>query len=134
MDLLFLFVLASILGALTVARVILWSTQRATSSAITSYFKASEYIFESGEPPPEWLANPRWRHRFRSPNASATHAEILARFDDLVRFFEHCSFFEDEWTREQMLAQLAIIRESWLDRDLASTLLQLEDRPHFKAR
>ena len=115
MDLLILFVLASIVGAATVARVILWSTQRATSSAITSYFKASEYILESGEPPPEWLANPRRRRPFRSSKADVTHTEILARFDDLVRYFEHCSFFEDEWTREQMLAQLASIRERWLD-------------------
>ena len=117
MDLLFLFVLASILGALTVARVILWSTQRATSSAITSYFKASEYILETGEPPPEWLVKPR--RLFRSSNAKVAHSEIMARFDDLVRFFEHSSFFADEWTREQMLAQLASIREGWQERVLS---------------
>ena len=40
----------------------------------------------------------------------------MARFDDLVRFFERCRFFEDEWTRQQMLAQLATIRENWQQR------------------
>ncbi len=113
MDLLFLFILAALAGAAAVAGIIFWSTQRATASAITSYFKASEYILETGEPPPDWLANPRRKRLFRPAGSSVTHVELMARFDDLVRFFEHCRFFEDEWAREQLLAQLATIRENW---------------------
>ncbi len=116
MDLLLLFILAAIAGAAAVAGIIIWSTQRATSSAITSYFKASEYILETGEPPPKWLAKPWHKRLFRSARSGVTHSELMARFDDLVRFFEHCRFFEDEWAREQMLAQLASIRQNWQDR------------------
>ncbi len=116
MDLLLLFILAALAGAAAVAGVIVWSTQRAASSAITRYFKASEHILETGEPPPDWLANPRPKRLFRSARANVTHVELMARFDDLVRFFKHCRFFEDEWTRQQMLAQLATIRENWQQR------------------
>ncbi|MCY3782153.1 MAG: hypothetical protein OXG78_17700 [Chloroflexi bacterium] len=116
MDLILFFVLAASAGAAAVAGVVVWSTQRAASSALTSYFKASEHILETGEPPPEWRANPKRKRLFRSAGSSATHPELMARFDDLVRFFEGCRFFEDEWAREQMLAQLATIRENWQDR------------------
>ena len=116
MDLLLLFSLAALAGAAAVAGVIFWSTQRAASSAITSYFKASEYILETGEPPPDWLASPRRKRLLRAGASNSSHDHLMDRFDDLVRFFEHCSMFEDEWTREQMLAQLAAIRERWQER------------------
>ena len=61
MDFLALFIVASILGAALVAWVIVWTTKRASDAAITRHFKASEYILETGEPPPNWLAPPFWK-------------------------------------------------------------------------
>lgn len=98
MDLLVLFALASILGAAGVAGVIVWATNRAAGSAITRHFKASEHILDTGEPP----AN--WRKQRKDP---------LASLDELIEFFETCRFFEDEFAREQLLAQLAKVREDW---------------------
>ena len=117
MDLLAVFTLASIAGAFMLVRFILWTTNRAAGSAVTRYFKASEHILETGEPPPEWLSPPIRRHIFSAAPAAVTHSEVLQRLDELFRFFEHCSFFEDEWAREQLLAQLAAVRETWAKRD-----------------
>lgn len=119
MDLLLLFILAAIAGTAAVGGVILWSTQRAASAAITSYFKASEYILDTREPPPEWLAKPKRRLMTRTERSHDSKADLLGRLDDLIRFFEGCQFFEDAWTREQMLAQLAAIREDWRQRGIA---------------
>ncbi len=115
MDLLLLFLLAAMAGAGIVALVIISTTQRATSSAITRYFIEGEYILATGEPPPGWL-KPSRRNWFRKPCADATQSDLLARFDDLALFFERCRFFEDEWTREQMLSQLATIRKNWQEK------------------
>jgi len=119
MDLLAVFVLASLIGAFMLVRVILWTTNRAAGSAITRYFKASEHILETGEPPPEWLAPPARRRIFGGAAPRVTHGEVMARLEELFRFFEHCSFFEDEWAREQLLAQLIAVRETWAKRDFA---------------
>ena len=114
MDLLAVFALASLLGAFMIVRVILWTTNRAAETAVTRYFKASEHILETGEPPPEWLAPPLRRRIFSAAPAAATDDDVLERLNDLFRFFEQCSFFEDEWAREQMLSQLTAIRERWM--------------------
>ena len=119
MDLLAVFTLASLIGAFMLVRFILWTTNRAAETAVTSYFKASEYILETGEPPPDWLAPPLRKRLFRAGPLAVTQDEVMARLNDLVRFFEHCSFFEDEWAREQLLAQLATVRERWMTRDFA---------------
>ncbi len=117
MDLLALVVLASVVGTLFVARVILWSSNRAAEGAVTRYFKASEHILNTGEPPPEWRIAP-WRRRLTGgATATARDDEILARLDDLVKFFKTCRFFEDEWTREQLLAQLGEARAAWQARE-----------------
>ena len=130
MDLLLAFGLAAIIGASAIAVVIVWSTQRAAGAAITKYFQASEYILETGKPPPEWLKQTR---RFPLPiRSTVTPAQLIAKLDELTRFFQHCRFFEDEWTRAQMLAQLEAVRQDWLERDAA--LLQLEYSPHRKSR
>ena len=128
MDLLLAFGLAAIVGAAAIAVVIVWSTQRAAGLAITTRFQAGEYILDTGDPPPRWLKR---RRRFPLPTRSASApAELIAKLDDLIRFFQHCRFFEDEWAREQTLAQLAAIRQDWLERDAA--LLQRENSPHRK--
>ncbi|MCY4147091.1 MAG: hypothetical protein OXE95_03815 [Chloroflexi bacterium] len=101
MDLLAAFALASALGAAGVASVIIWATDRAAASSITRHFKASEHILNTGEPP----AN--WRNQRKDP---------LANLDELIKFFETCRFFEDEFAREQLLAQLAMVRADWTRR------------------
>lgn len=113
MDLLAIFALASLIGAFMLVRVILWTTNRAAESAVTQYFKASEHILETGEPPPEWLIPPVRKRLFSAAPATVTPDEILERFNDLLRFFEQCSFFEDEWAREQLLSQLQAVRAKW---------------------
>ena len=107
------FLVASIIGAAMVAWVIVWATNRAASSAVTRHFKASEYILETGNPPPEWLAAPVWKRLLGNPFASARSLGALARLDEMIRFFEQCSFYEDEFAREQHLAQLEAIRRKW---------------------
>ena len=119
MDLLAVFVLASLIGSIMLVRVILWTTNRAAGSAITRYFKASEHILETGEPPPEWLATPARRRLFSAAPRAVIPGDVLERLDELFRFFEHCSFFEDERAREQLLTQLIAIRETWAKRDFA---------------
>ena len=118
MDLLALFVIASVVGAGLVVWVIVWTTSRASESAITRYFKASEYILETGNPPPEWRAVPVWKRLLGAGPARASEERILIHLDDLIRFFERCSFYEDEFAREQHLTQLKDIRQAWRAGDL----------------
>lgn len=113
MDLLALFIVASAIGAGIVAWVIVWTTNRASESAITRYFKASEYILETSQPPPVWRAPPRWKRLLRAAPETANEESMLRRLDELIRFFEHSSFYEDEFAREQHLTQLEGIRQAW---------------------
>ena len=113
MDLLILFIVASVIGAGMVAWVIIWTTNRASASAITRHFKASEYILETGKPPPEWLVLPIWKRLLSPRPESASDGSAVARLDELIRFFEHCSFYEDEFAREQHLSQLEGVRRAW---------------------
>lgn len=113
MDFLLFFVLASLAGAALVAGVIVWTTNRAAHSAITRYFKASEFILERHRPPPEWaMPAPGGWLRARSVRSLGKN-DTMARLDDLIEFFETCSFFEDEFAREQLLLQLREEREDW---------------------
>ena len=113
MDLLALFMVASVIGAGLVAWVIVWTTNRAAESAITRYFKASEYILDTGDPPPAWYAVPLWKRLLGAAPAAASDKTLVIRLDDLIRFFEHSSFYEDEFAREQHLTQLKGIRQAW---------------------
>lgn len=142
MDFLLFFVLASLGGAALVAFVIVQFTNRASHKAITSYFKASEFILEHHRPPPEWTkpVPGRWlRARSLRPFGSGlagakmppaltrknklfrrridsvymNGSDLLARLDELIDFFENCSFFEDEFAREQLLLKLRQEREDW---------------------
>ena len=113
MDLLALFIVASVIGAVLVAWVILWTTKRASDSAITRYFRASEYILETGQPPPDWLTAPWWKRLLGAAPKPAAEETALARLEELIRFFEHCSFYEDEFAREQHLSQLEGVRQAW---------------------
>ncbi len=115
MDLLAVFILAAVIAAAMIAVVITWASNRASSAAITSYFKAGEYIIETGQAPPGWHAQPKWKRLFgKSPNQVNT-ADCLKRLDDLIRFFQHCSFFQDERAREELLSQLGRVREAWMN-------------------
>lgn len=113
MDLLAFFIVATVIGAGLVAWVVVWTTSRASESAITRYFKASEYILDTGDPPPEWYAVPIWKRLLGAAPATASQERILIRLDELIRFFEDCSFYEDEFAREQHLTQLEGIRQAW---------------------
>ena len=113
MDLLAFFIIASAIGAGLVVWVIVWTTSRASESAITRYFKASEYILDTGDPPPEWYAVPIWKRLLGAAPATASQEKIIMRLDELIRFFEDCSFYEDDFAREQHLTQLEDIRQAW---------------------
>lgn len=113
MDLLALFIVASLIGGGMVAWVAIWTTNRASNAAITRHFKASEYILETGKPPPEWLREPVWKRLLRLLPFSSADETVIARLDELIRFFEHCSFYEDEYAREQHLSQLDSVRKAW---------------------
>lgn len=113
MDLLAAFIVASVIGAGMVAWVVIWTTNRASASAITQYFKASEHILETGHPPPDWLVAPVWKRLMGKPSGTAIETRALDRLEELIRFFEHCSFYEDEFAREAHLAQLEVVRQAW---------------------
>lgn len=113
MDILLYFFLLSLGGAGLVAWVIIRSTDRASHRAVTSYFKASEFILEHHRPPPEWvLTAPGGWLRARSVRPVGKD-DILAKLDELIAYFEQCSFFEDEFAREQLLLQLRAERADW---------------------
>ena len=113
MDLLLFFIIAALGGAALVAIVILRSTDRASHNAITRYFKASEFILEHHRPPPEWIMTaPGGWLRARSIRPVGK-SDVMARLDELIDFFENCSFFEDEFAREELLLQLRAEREDW---------------------
>lgn len=118
MDLLAIFIIASVISAVLVAWVIVWTTNRAAASAITRYFKASEYILNTGNPPPEWYAVPLWKRLLGAAPARASDESLLIRLDELIRFFEGCNFYEDEFAREQHLTQLEGIRQAWRAGDI----------------
>ena len=113
MDLLALFVVASLVGGGMVAWVAIWTINRASNAAITRHFKASEYILETGKPPPGWLRTSAWKRLLGVLPLSDADEPVMARLDELIRFFEHCSFYDDEFAREQHLSQLEGVRRAW---------------------
>ena len=113
MDLLALVIVTSLIGGGMVAWVAVWTSNRASNAAITRHFKASEYILETGKPPPEWLREPAWKRLLTFPPFSAGDETVIARLDELIRFFTHCSFYEDEFAREHHLSQLEGVRRAW---------------------
>ena len=119
MDLLALFIIASVVSAGLVVWVIVWTTSRASETAITRYFKASEHILETGNPPPEWYVLPLWKRLLGRAPARASEEKILIRLDELIRFFEGCSFYEDEFAREAAFEpNWKDIRRAWQAGDL----------------
>ena len=113
MDVLLVVILGSILGAALVAWVIVSATNRASHAAITRHFQASEFILQRHRPPPDWLKPARFSWLPLRGNTRSSKADSLAKLDDLIRFFAACSFFEDEWSREQLLRQLQDERAAW---------------------
>ena len=115
MDFLALFIAASLIGAGLVAWVVIWTTNRAAQSAVTRYFKASEHILETGQPPPDWLAIPAWKRVLRASGAPIAEERHLKRLDDLIRFFERCTFYDDDFARAAHLSELESVRQAWRD-------------------
>ena len=101
MDILLIFLIAVITGIGLIVGIMLWVTNKAGHSAITSYFKAAEHIVEHHTPPPEWLKKSRDKEA------------IMKRMDDLILFFEHSTFFEDETARSTLLNKLNDERAEW---------------------
>lgn len=126
MDLLIVFVIASVIGAVMVAWVIIWTTNRVSASAITRHFKASEFILETGKPPPDWQTTTVWKRLRGKAIRSTSDQAVLARLDELIRFFEHCSFYEDEFAREEHLSQLEGIRQAWQSGGVVKSRLDTE--------
>ena len=91
---------------------ILWLTDKTSHAAITSYFKAAEYILEHHQPPPVWSKQKVSLLRKSSPT-NTPKERILKRMDDLILFFEHCQFFQDETAREELLKKLNDERLNW---------------------
>lgn len=102
MNILLIFIIAVVIGMALVVGTLLWVTDKAGHSAITSYFKAAEYIIEHHQPPPKWMEK-----------ASTNREDILKRMDDLILFFEHSTFFEDENARSVLLEKLNQERADW---------------------
>ena len=102
MNILFTFLIAVALGVSLIVAVMLWVTNKAGHSAITQYFKAAEYIVEHHQPPPEWLKD-----------GALNKARLMQRMDDLILFFEHSTFFEDEHARSTLLDKLNKERDAW---------------------
>ena len=101
MDFLAAFILASLIGAGCVAFVIHWSSNRAAGHAITRHFQDAEHILDTGEPPPSWLG------KRKSPRK---------RLDEMILFYENSPFYDEESTRESLLAELEAVRRDWSNR------------------
>ena len=105
MSFILVFFVAAVAGATLLAAVIVWSTNRSIQGAITRHFQDSDYILSHRQPPPDWLKT-RWGRQPKKRN-------LLSRLDKLQRFYQNCTFFDSEDTREELLDQLSQTREKW---------------------
>lgn len=123
MDLLLMFVIACIIVTITLIKLIFFVTNKSASVAITSYFLAAEYILEYHQPPMTWIYPPISLSRrllgLGKKKSSPDPAYLLFKMDDLILFFEHSSFFQDEEARTALLQQLNDERDSWVQRKFA---------------
>ena len=117
MDLLIGFVVGAVIVTMMLIQLIFWVSNKSAGVAITSYFQAAEYILEHHQPPLAWTNPPipLSQRLFRQGKAKSPPdpAYLLQRMDDLIAFFEHSTFFQDEETRAVLLEQLNDERESW---------------------
>lgn len=117
MEFLIGFIIVMILIMFLFGKLILMLTDKSAGVAITSYFKAAEYILEYHQPPKSWT-NPPTTLRQRlfqgdTKKSSTDNSDLLHRMDDLIAFFEHSTFFQDEEARTALLEQLNDERHSW---------------------
>ena len=134
MGLLLGFTVVAIICTGLLAKMILWLTDKTGHAAITSYFQAAEYILNHHHAPPHWtkrqfnvLQQPLATLRSRKNDSDTqmdTRQMILQRLDDLIVYFEHCTFFEDERARDELLKQLTAERENWQQLGLSQILGQ----------
>lgn len=122
MELLLGFIIASIIGISMIVKLIFWVTDKSAGVAITSYFQAAEYILETHQPPMTWTNTPvplsqRLFNRGKK-KSSPDLSYLLRRMDELITFFEHSTFFQDEDARTALLEQLHNERSSWERRKL----------------
>ncbi len=101
MGFLTLFILASLVGAGCVAFVIYWTSNRAAGHAITRHFQDADHILDTGEPPPHWLGKRKGPRK---------------RLEEMIRFYEDSPFYDEESTRESLLAELEQVRQDWSSR------------------
>jgi hypothetical protein len=117
MELLIGFVIAAIIGTVMLVKLIFWVTDKSAGVAITSYFQAAEYILEHHQPPTTWTSPslPISQQIFgKNKKKPLQPDQLLERMDDLIAFFEHSTFFQDEDARTALLEQLHDERESWV--------------------
>lgn len=120
MDMLFVFIIVATVSMLALAKMIVWLVNKSASSSITRYFQAAEYILEHHQAPPEWLQDKTKLFervlKFIIPGKSVNEVNtpVMRHMNDLILFFEHSSFFEDDLARETLLNQLYTERENWV--------------------
>ena len=81
MGLLLGFTCLCIICVAAIAKLMLWVTDKSAAGAITSHFKAAEYILEHHEPPPEW------RNQKKKSVTPELHP-LIERLDKLILFFQ----------------------------------------------
>ena len=126
MDLLLGFTVAAIICTGLIIKLMLWLMNKTANAAITAYFQAAEHILDHHHVPPQWLSKQSHflKHPLGSLSRSAGRKQnnpkqlILEQMDDLIRFFEHCTFFQDEIARTELLQQLSAERKAWEQAEL----------------
>ena len=106
-----------LLGILLFTR---WLLDKSGHASLTERFKDAEFILNEHRAPESWLSRPslfsqvmQGHFQFR-PNLS--EAQLLARLEHLISYFETAPFFESEEARTIMLEELRLVQKQWLSK------------------